>query len=340
MKEVSFYVPCFNAAGTLAGCLEAVLKQTYPLKDVLVIDDGSTDETETIALRYPVRVIRHGRNLGLAAARNTAIKNINTEFIASVDADCFPEPGWLGLLMEKFNSALQAGAGGRLEEKDSSSQLDLWRCTHMKQYWDDPKASPKFIFGSNTVFRRKAIVEAGLYDETLKNNYEDVDICERLIKAGQLLAYEEKARVWHMKKDSLSTLLNAYWNWNFNYNKRKGYYDDHKKFIFKIRDNLGLANRYIEEDSLGHRPKLFYLDFLLGLHTSLKDLEYYLSRAQNLKNTEGRPLLLWLSLFDLTFFSHFNPDEDSPVTMIAKENTFPRNFSALALVLGRFTNKF
>ena len=317
MKEVSFYVPCFNVAGTLAGCLEAVLKQTYPLKDVLVIDDGSTDETEAIALRYPVKVIKHGRNLGLAATRNTAIKNINTEFIASVDADCLPESGWLGLLMEKFNSALQAGAGGRLEEKNSSSQFDSWRSAHMKQYWDNPKVKPRFIFGSNTVFRRKAIVEAGLYDETLGSNYEDVDICERLTKRGYVLVYEEKARAWHLKKDSLSTLLNAYWNWNFNYNKKEGYYDDHKKFILKIKDNLGLANRYIEEDSLDNRYQLIYLDFLLGLHTSLKDLEYYLSQGQALKNIEDRPVALWLSLLDLTLFAHLAPGKGDRTTIIA-----------------------
>ena len=59
MQEVSLYIPCFNAAETIHLCLEAVFKQKYPLKGVLVVDDGSTDETVDIAAKYPVKIIRH-----------------------------------------------------------------------------------------------------------------------------------------------------------------------------------------------------------------------------------------------------------------------------------------
>ena len=69
-----------------------------------MVDDGSCDKTIQIVSQYPVKIIRHKANKGLAAARNTAVKNIKTDFVASLDADCLPEPDWLLRLMNKFNS--------------------------------------------------------------------------------------------------------------------------------------------------------------------------------------------------------------------------------------------
>ena len=115
-SKVSFYVPCFNAAKTIGPCLEAVFKQEYPVAEVIVVDDGSTDESAAIASRYPVKLLSHAHNLGLAAARNTAIKNAKGDFIASVDADCCSQSNWLWLLMQKFDDSRVAATGGPLIE--------------------------------------------------------------------------------------------------------------------------------------------------------------------------------------------------------------------------------
>jgi glycosyltransferase involved in cell wall biosynthesis len=343
MKKVSLYIPCFNAAKTIQFCLEAVFKQTYPLKEVVIIDDGSTDETVEIVSRYPVRLIKHTSNQGLASARNTVIKNINTDFIASLDADCMPEPDWLKHLMSKFNSTKVAGVGGKLLERYSSSVFDLWRSVHMKQCWEDKETTPPFLFGSNTVFRKKAVINIGLYNESYKNNYEDVDICRRLKKTGYTLIYEPKAIAHHLRSDDIHSILNSYWKWNLAYYQKKKYYYNSRNFIFKVKDNIGLANRYIEEDIVSERYQLIYLDFLLALHHSLKDFEYFISQ-NNQKNSDIRDSTLpyfWLALLDLTFFYHLNSKKKNLSTLMPKANAFLQNFFSLNLILGRFIqNKF
>lgn len=338
MNEVTFYIPCFNAAKTICFCLEAIFKQTYPLKEVVVIDDGSTDETVERVSRYPVRLIRHMSNRGLAAARNTAIRNINTEFVASLDADCLPETDWLEQLMKKFDSSEIAGVGGKLLETYSSTVFDLWRSAHMKQCWDEEENSPPFLFGSNTVFRKEALLKVGLYNEDFKNNYEDVDICARLKKEGYTLAYEPKAIVHHLKSDNIYSILNNYWSWNLGYYKKKGCYSNLEGFTLKLKDNIGLANRYIEEDIIFERYQLLYLDFLLALHHSLKDFEYFIS--QNKKKNFDIPdfslLSFWLALLDLTFFYHLDTARENLSTLMPESSAFFQNFFTLSLILGRF----
>lgn len=337
--KVSLYIPCFNAQETIRPCLEAVLKQEYLLKEVLVVDDGSSDKTIKIVSEYPVKIIRHKANKGLAAARNTAIKNLKADFVASLDADCVPEPDWLECLMGRFNSPKIAGVGGKLLEAYSSSVFDIWRSVHMRQYWKDKERSPPFLFGSNSVFCKKVLINIGCYDERFKNNYEDVDICSRLKKAGYSLAYVPKAQVKHLKSDDICSLLNTYWRWNLGYYEKGRYYSNLKRFVFKIKDNLGLANRYLEEDIAAHRDKLIYLDFLLGLHHSLRDFECYIFQDNQEKHNLDSRLPLWLSLVDLTFFYHYGSTKNNISTLMPKRNIFLQNFLALNLILGGFIQK-
>lgn len=337
MQEVSLYIPCFNAAGTIRLCLDGVFRQPYALKEVLVIDDGSTDETVAIASRYPVRIIRHETNRGLAAARNTAVRNIDAEFIASLDADCLPRDEWLVFLMKRFDSSKIAGVGGKLLEDSSKSVFDAWRSVHMKQYWEVKKRKPPFLFGSNTVFRKEALVKIGLYDEKFNCNYEDVDISTRLKKAKYSLIYEPKAVVLHLKSDNISSLLDSYWKWHLGYYQKKGYYATLDRLAFKIKDNIGLANRYLEEDIVSRKKQLIYLDFLLAIHHSLRDFEYFISQNMREKdNARCSSLSVGLNLLDLTFFYHFCSLQNNLSTLMPQKDAFLQNFLALNLLLGRF----
>jgi GT2 family glycosyltransferase len=178
--------------------------------------------------------------------------------------------------MERFDSSRIVGVGGKLLETYTSSVFDLWRSVHMKQYWEDREVTPPFLFGSNVVFRREALINIGLYNEAYKNNYEDVDICNRLKEKGYVLIYEPKAIAHHLRTDDICSILNSYWEWNSAYYQKKGYYSNSENFISKLQDNLGLANRYIEEDIAFERYQLLYLDFLLAIHHSLKDFEYFI----------------------------------------------------------------
>ena len=193
MNRVSLYIPCFNASGYLKECLEAVLKQTYPIYEILVIDDGSTDDTLKIASTFSVRCISNERNLGLAAVRNIAIRQAKGDLIASLDADCSPDPFWLQRLMEDITDERIAGAGGRVLEKEGGL-ADIWRKNHMPQDWGkDRIINPQFLYGANTLFRKNSLEAVGLYNEEYKTNNEDVDISTRLRQKGFSLVYDPQA---------------------------------------------------------------------------------------------------------------------------------------------------
>ena len=158
MKKVSLYIPCYNAEKYISECLEGVLKQTYPIDEILIIDDGSTDNTVSIASKYPVRVIHHKKNRGLATARNTAFKEAKNEFVAALDADCVPHQDWLEQIMQCFTHKNIAGAGGMPVERNIKSIANKWRSIHMIQHWGTHKIeNPPFLSGSNTVYQKKAL---------------------------------------------------------------------------------------------------------------------------------------------------------------------------------------
>lgn len=337
--KIALYIPCFNSAQTIQACLEAVLHQERLPEQILVVDDGSTDATIAIAKKYPVKIIGHPENRGLAAARNTAIQSTDFEFVASLDSDCKPDKGWLACLVKNLHSPATAGAGGRVEEDNVFSVFDAWRSIHMQQHWGAKnKTNPPFLFGSNTLFRREALIKAGSYNESYGNNFEDVDISNRLRKIGYNLIYEPRAVTVHLKKDDLFSLLNNFWRWNLAFYINKGFYGKSEEFIFKIKDNIGLANRFLEEDLKGKRDKLVYLDFLIALHHSLRDFDYF-----NFCGKQGRFNIdtyakapFWLSLLDLTFFYHLDHSKKSLDSFMPRENNFKQNFLALNLVLSAF----
>lgn len=338
--KIALYIPCFNAEKTIQDCLGAVFSQERPADDVLIVDDGSTDMTVELAKKYPVRIIRHAQNLGLAAARNNAIKHTDAEFIASLDSDCQPDKDWLRYLAKRIKLSNVAGAGGKTVEADTSGVFDNWRSVHMRQHWGDAQiTNPPFLFGSNTLFRRDLLLAGGSYSEEYKNNYEDVDISNRLRKKGYSLFYEPRAIARHLRKDNLSSLLNNFWKWNLAYYIKEGFYKTPEKFAFKVKDNIGLSNRFLEEDLKNKRYKLIYLDFLVALHHSLRDFDYFNFRGEQKEFNLAAPskMSIWLSLLDITFFYHLDHAKKKLTTLIPKENSLQQNFFALNLILSIFT---
>lgn len=216
-KKISLYIPAYNAASTIKQVLTGVFSQTRMPDEVLVVDDGSADDTAKISREFNVRLITHKKNRGLSASRNTAIRESQFELVAALDADCVPENDWL----EKLYAFLSAnpelkGVGGKVLEKNKRGLADQWRCVHMKQQWGDAslKCVP-FLYGSNTLYCREVLRKLK-YSESLRTNYEDVDLSERMKSAGLSFGYCAQAECKHLRKDSLLSVLSTYCRWTSN----------------------------------------------------------------------------------------------------------------------------
>lgn len=290
--NVSLYIPCYNAGKYLDQCLNSVLKQTCQIQTILVIDDGSTDDTGSIVARYPqVRLIRHPENRGLAAARNTALQNLDTEYIANLDADCVAEPDWVAQLMKSFTASdsdglmqIQtdttklAGVGGKLVETNTQGLANRWRITHMSQHWgDDRIQNPKWIYGSNSVFRRSALVVVKGYRESYRTNYEDLDLSHRLYSAGYTLIYDPTAKVNHLRNDSISSILYTRWRWTaVDLEPPITFWKLFRNLGRNIGRSLAYCCRDIKKSGIS---SLLLLDLALGIYSCYRDIKCYFRKT-------------------------------------------------------------
>jgi GT2 family glycosyltransferase len=282
MEKVSLYVPCYNSRRYLKECLDSVMRQSYPVDEILVIDDGSQDGTADIASAYPARVIRHTRNLGLAAARNRAFKESRNEFVASLDSDCAAGKDWLARLMQCFTDPGIAGAGGTLKERHAAHTADRWRSVHMRQGWSENRMeNPPFLYGNNTVLRKGCVEKSGGYDERFRFNYEDADLSLRLYKRGFRLYYNPAAGVEHLRQDSIRSVLFAYWRW-FSYYRQAGRCACREKPLRSLAALLGRIAEYadIVEDfinqDLGQKEyRLLPVDAMLIFYCFWMDLRQW-----------------------------------------------------------------
>ena len=210
---VSVVTPAFNAANYLAQTLESALAQTFTDFELLIVDDGSTDDTAAIAQAYAerdprVRVIRQPHR-GIAAARNVAIAQARGRFLALLDSDDLWCPEYLaeqvGILQRHPDLAvLSANAinlGGAFDGQPlfaCSAQSHLRKVSLLTLVRDEQTIS---IF---TLFRREVVDLIGGFDETFRR-CEDYDFWLRAAAAGcRIAVYPKPLGLYRRRPDSMS----------------------------------------------------------------------------------------------------------------------------------------
>ncbi len=290
--SVSAYAPVYNAQERLEATLDALLGQSQPLNRIVIVDDGSTDESAAIAAAYPVRLIRKSENKGLAAARNTAFRAIEAPFVASVDADVAAAPDYVQSAMMPFENASPqlAGVGGRLIEAYRDTPADFWRSRHLSQdqgaariymapaHCFEPAIEDPlpyfFITGSNTLLRSQAVLDAGMYNEKYRTNKEDVSLCYELKARGFHYAFEPCAVAHHHKRDTTASVLRTAWNFSFWSRQESGVYDTAAGIVAKLEEHREFAQARIQEDfGTGHHACL-YIDLLWLFYFLFLDIRY------------------------------------------------------------------
>ncbi len=201
LPRVSVVVCSYNGAATLSQCLESLGKIDYPNYEVILVDDGSTDETPAICSRFPaVRTINQ-ENRGLSAARNVGMEVATGEIIAYTDSDCFADPDWLYRLVDQLQSAGASAVGGpNLSPDDGPIAACVDASPGQPTHVLISDAEAEHIPGCNMAFRKEVLVALGGFDAIFRKAGDDVDMCWRLLDAGHKIAFAPSAFVWHHRR--------------------------------------------------------------------------------------------------------------------------------------------
>jgi glycosyltransferase involved in cell wall biosynthesis len=195
--DVSVVIPVYNGERTIGRCLSGVLAQDYKGRfEVLVVDNGSTDRTVEIVSAFGGCRLAACRRPGVAAARNTGIDAAQHSLIAFTDADCIPSPTWLRELVKCLGPEVDA-VGGPLPGGSHGPLPDFVASVSFNQE-QTMADSPPYIITANSLFRRRALLRVGKFDETFPiAGGEDNDLGWRLHFSGAAMRYVPSAICTH-----------------------------------------------------------------------------------------------------------------------------------------------
>ncbi|OLE61277.1 MAG: hypothetical protein AUI36_11715 [Cyanobacteria bacterium 13_1_40CM_2_61_4] len=214
--RVSVVVCSHNGARTIRDSLEGLRRLEYPDYEVIVVDDGSTDDTAAIAGQYDVRLIRTP-NRGLSSARNTGLAVATGEIVAYLDDDAYPDPHWLTYLTATFLSTSQVGVGGPniAPAGDGPIAECVARAPGGPVHVLVTDREAEHIPGCNMAFRTAYLEAVGGFDPRFRTAGDDVDVCWRLQDRGWTLGSHPAAVVWHHRRNSVRT----YWRQQIGYGR-------------------------------------------------------------------------------------------------------------------------
>jgi glycosyltransferase involved in cell wall biosynthesis len=207
--RVSVVICAYNAASTIDQCLTSLEQLRYSNFEVIVVNDGSTDQTGAIAARHQSARLITTPNAGLASARNVGLDAATGDIVAYTDADVRVDPDWLTYLVRRFADADVVAVGG----PNVVPADDPWiaQCvarapgapTHV--LLDDRLA--EHIPGCNCAFRREALAAIGGFNPIFVRAGDDVDVCWRLQARGWRVGFAPAALVWHHHRASVRAYL-------------------------------------------------------------------------------------------------------------------------------------
>jgi GT2 family glycosyltransferase len=229
--KVSVVVASYNGAATLNECLSSLEALNYPNFEVIVIDDGSRDETADIAARSPFRCISIP-NGGLSRARNLGIAEASGEIVAFLDSDAYADPDWLYFLVTALEEQNAVAVGG----PNLSPPTDGF----VAQCVDRSPGNPTHVLvgdelaehvpGCNMAYRKEALEAIGGFDAVHRAAGDDVDVCWKLLARGERIAFSPGGFVWHHRRASVRAFLRQ--------QKGYGFAEGHLKRTYPGRFNV------------------------------------------------------------------------------------------------------
>ncbi len=218
MDKVSIIIVNWNGKRLLSGCLDGLRKQTYQQFSVILVDNGSDDESiDFVNRNYPeVKTIALPKNLGFSAANNYAFKTIQSKYVALLNNDAVAHPLWLRHLMEALESHSDVGfAASKMLFYDNPETIDRAGDAYSRAGTGLLRGrgesvsnynKPEWIFGAcagAALYRTLMLKDIGLFDEDFFLLYEDVDLSFRAQLKGYKCLYVPEAIVYHKASSSV-----------------------------------------------------------------------------------------------------------------------------------------
>ncbi len=258
---VSVVVCTYNGSEKIDPCLKSLLKQNYEDFEIIVVDDGSTDNVASIIKKYPVKLYRYTQNKGLSAARNVGIKHAKGEIIAFTDDDCIADIYWLSALVKGYTNEEIAGVGGIVQVNNKENSIfaqfvrernplgpmtdellvsnNIFYRFHLyiKNMYNNILISKPTraysLIGANMSFRKDILAENNGFDELFTFGADEEDLCKRIHKNNKaVLLYVPDAIISHHFDVSMKGILKKNYAYGIGSARMFCKYSDRRPTIF------------------------------------------------------------------------------------------------------------
>ncbi len=229
---ISCIMPTKNRRRFVAQSLRYFAEQDYPNKEIIIINDGSSDKTPQIVQKYPVRLI-NTEEKGISHARNLGYLQAKGEYVAYTDADCTVVPKWLSVMISHFQDSAVALVGGITIFQTDGSLSSLYRQIEFeKRNQNVSQGEVNWAGGPGCVFRKKVLEEIGGFNPKWEHG-EDAEISFMIAEKGYKIIKEPRAISHHVPEKGFKKLI------------KKGYRDSSayvRATLFHMRKSL--QNRF------------------------------------------------------------------------------------------------
>src|SRR5438105_2420601 len=208
---ISVIIPVHNGAQTLATCLDALTASTYPAYECIVVNDGSTDGSSTLAATFPVRVLDlSGGPVGAPYARNRGAEAANGEILLFLDADVAVAPDTLARVAASFTGPSAEAVFGSYDTTPEPGFLSQYKnLSHHFVHQSGREQASTFWTGCGAI-RSTTFFAIGGFDEDRRPwTCEDIELGYRLRAAGRAIAFNKDIQVRHLKRWTLRELIRS-----------------------------------------------------------------------------------------------------------------------------------
>jgi len=257
-KFISVVIPNYNAGSTIGKCLEAVLLSKYDHFEVIVVDDGSSDNSIEIINAFPCKLIQLYKHAGASRARNTGARESAGDIIFFIDADCIVAEDTLSLVHKAMSVPEADVIGGSYTPLPYDSNFFSIFQSVFINYSELKRKEPDYIASHSMAIEKRIFEKSGGFPEQFLPIIEDVELSHRLRRAGYKLQMAPEILVRHIFNFT-------FWNSLRNAFRKSRYwimYSLDNKDVFK---DSGTASRELKVNVLSYFLILLFLLFYFSL---------------------------------------------------------------------------